>query len=327
MGAGQMLGREVTQSGGLVIREDVTLRPRIGLGRQWMHHAVRKPLGTFGAIIILALTIMAVGAPIVARYDPAQTFDRLNLNYDPNSTDFFSSDRDQTQLDAKAAPSMKHWLGTDDGARDTWSRIVWGTRRSLGIGIASLAIAVGIGACLGIISGYWGGLFDTLLQRLLDALQAFPPLLILILVASAFELSLRNLVFALGFVGITTVSRLVRATVLALREMPFIEAGRVIGASDARLMFRHILPNTMAAIIVVFTIGLGTVIIAEASLSFLALTPPGVSWGEMLNSGRNFIQTSPWQAVFSGLAITLAVLAFNLVGDALRDIFDPRLRI
>lgn len=316
-----------TAVGGLAIAEQVEERRRASRWRLTTRLAVRKPLGTLGALIIAAMVAMAVAAPWVARYDPAESFQRTNPNYNPNSTNLLSSDRDQFVLDAKGEPSMKHWLGTDDAGRDIWSRIVWGTRRSLGIGISALLVALGAGSALGIVSAYFGGKLDTLLQRFLDGLQAFPALLILILVASAFELSLRNFILALGFVGITQVSRIVRGTVLALREMPFIEAGRVLGASDLRLMVRHILPNTLAPIIVVFTIGLGSVIIAEASLSFLALAPPGVSWGEMLNSGRNFIYTSPWQAVFSGLAITLAVLAFNLLGDALRDVLDPRLRV
>jgi len=279
--------------------------------RQAARLARRKPLGALGMVIIIALAAIALATPALARYDPAQSFEHRNPGYDPTSTELYRTDRQEFLLDAKAPPSMKHWLGTDDAGRDIWARIAWGTRRTLGIAVAS---------------GYFGGAVDTLMQRMLDAMQAFPSLLLLLLIASAFDLTARNLVFALGFVGITQVSRLVRGKVLTLRELPFIEAGRVIGASDMRLMLRHILPNTVAPIIVVFTMGLGTVIIAEASLSFLGLTH-GISWGQMLNSGRNFINSSPWQAVFSGLAITLAVLAFNLVGDALRDILDPRLRM
>ena len=151
--------------------------------------------------------------------------------------------------------------------------------------------------------------------------------LLLLLIGSAFSLNNRNLVIVLGLIGCTQVSRLVRAKVLTLRELPFIEAGRVIGASDLRLMLRHITPNSLAPAIVVFTLGLGTVIIAEAGLSFLGVVHSNASWGYMLNRGRNYISSSPWLAVFSGAAITLAVLAFNLVGDALRDILDPRLRV
>lgn len=302
-------------------------RERFAGARKAARAWLRKPLGVIGLVILACMLVMAVGAPVVQRYDPAQVFNERNPSYDPTSTDLFRTDRDEFLLDSKAEPSATHWLGTDDGGRDIWARIVWGTRRSLGIGVTSLAIAVTVGALAGIVSGYFGGRIDTMMQRLLDATQAFPPLLILILAATAFELNVRNLVLSLAIVGVPQVSRLIRGTVLSLREQPFIEAGRVIGASDARIMFRHILPNTAASLIVVFTIGIGTVIIAEASLSFLALTPPGVSWGEMLNAGVGFINVSPWQAVFAGAAITLAVLSFNLMGDALRDILDPRLRI
>jgi peptide/nickel transport system permease protein len=323
------MAREVLARGGIgeaALPQAPTMAERASGWRQALRLARRKPLGTAGLAIIVVLVAIAAATPIFARYDPAQAFEHRNPTYDPNSTELYRTDRNEFVLDSKAAPSARHWLGTDDAGRDIWARIAWGTRRTLGIAVASLAIAVAIGTLLGIISGYFAGAVDTLMQRILDAMQAFPPLLLLLLIASAFELTDRNLVLALGFVGITQVSRLVRAKVLTLREAPFVEAGRVVGASDARLMLRHILPNTMAPIIVVFTMGLGTVIIAEASLSFLGLTR-GVSWGMMLNSGRNFINSSPWQAVFSGLAITLAVLAFNLVGDALRDVLDPRLRM
>ncbi len=293
------------------------------VARVWL----RKPLGLFGLAIIGTLTFMAVFAPMIQRYEPDQPFQILNPNYGAASNDVYSDSGDQYILDHNAAPSLKHWLGTDDGARDTWSRIVWGARRSLTISVTSLLIAVGAGTVLGIVSGYFGGLFDTLFQRLLDSVQAFPPLLLVILAATAFELSVRNIVLTLALVGAPQVSRLVRGNTLALREMPYIEAGRVIGASSVRIMFRHILPNSWATIIVVFTIGIGTVIVTEAALSFLAVSPPGISWGYMLFVGVSFIQTSPWQSIMAGSAITLAVLSFNLLGDALRDILDPRLRI
>jgi peptide/nickel transport system permease protein len=322
------MARELTAGGAIgdIALTQAPLAERPPAWKQAARLARNKPLGALGMIIIIALAAVAVATPALARYDPNQSFEHRNPGYDPASTELYRTDRNEFLLDAKAAPSMKHWLGTDDAGRDIWARIAWGTRRTLGIAVASLTIAVVAGTVLGVASGYFGGIVDTLMQRLLDAMQAFPSLLLLLLIASAFDLTARNLVLALGFVGVTQVSRLVRGKVLTLRELPFVEAARVVGASDMRLMLRHILPNTVAPIIVVFTMGLGTVIIAEASLSFLGLTH-GISWGQMLNSGRNFINSSPWQAVFSGLAITLAVLAFNLVGDALRDILDPRLRM
>ncbi len=315
------------QIGAPAFERDETMRVRIAPLRRLTRTWLRKPLGVFGLVTIVLLSVIALGAPVVQRYDPVETFSYANPNYNPSSTNFFNTDHDQTFLDSKAGPSMAHWFGTDDGGRDLWSRIVWGTRRSLGIGVAALAIAVAVGTAAGVISGYFGGKFDTIFQRLLDGMQAFPVLLVLILAATVFEASVRNLILTLGLIGIPQVSRLVRGTVLQLREMPFIEAGRVIGASDLRLMTRHILPNSYASVIVVFTIGIGTVIVAEASLAFLALAPPGISWGFMLSAGVSFINESPWQAVFSGGFISLAVLAFNLFGDALRDVLDPRLRI
>jgi len=324
MVAHEIVGRGVALDA-LAVQTELAERPPAW--RRTARIAQRKPLGTFGAVIVIAMLALAVATPMFARYDPQQTFHIPNPTYNASPTSQYSTAGDQIILDGKASPSAKHWLGTDEAGRDIWSRLVWGTRRSLGIGMSAMAIAVVAGLVLGVVSGYFGGVFDTLMQRLLDALQAFPPLLLLLLIASAFSLTERNLVLALGVIGSTQVSRLVRAKVLTLRELPFIEAGRVIGASDARLMLRHIAPNTLAPVIVVFTLGLGTVIIAEASLAFLGLVHSGTSWGAMLNAGRNFIMSSPWQAVFSGLAITLAVLAFNLVGDALRDVLDPRLRV
>jgi peptide/nickel transport system permease protein len=275
------------------------------------------------------MILLAVLAPVVQRYDPVQPFDKVNPRYDPQSRDFTSDARQRTISDQKAAPSWDHWFGTDDTSRDLWSRIVWGARRSLTVAVLALIIAVSVGAFLGIISGYFGSWFDTGLQRVLDAFQAIPPLLLLILAATALELTLRNLIIVLGFVGITQVSRLIRGTVLSLRELPFVEAARVLGARDARIMMQHILPNTVPTLIVVFTIGLPVVIISEAALTFLGLTPPAPkgSWGETLSDGVNAIKESPWQSLFAGGAITLAVLAFNLAGDALRDVLDPRLRI
>jgi peptide/nickel transport system permease protein len=286
--------------------------------------AIRKPLGTFGVLVIALLVVAAVGAPVFGRYDPRETFLRPNPNYNPQV--FNPAALSPTELDRTAAPSAAHWFGTDSSGQDTWSWVIWGARRSLGIGVGALAISITAGALAGIVSAYFGGWLDMLLQRLMDALQVFPGLLLILLIGAYFGFNIRNLILAFGVVGISQVSRIVRGTVLTLREMPYVEAARVLGASDRRTMIRHILPNTAAPIIVIFTIGLGTVIIAEAGLSFLGLTPPGISWGQMLAEGSDFIRTSPWQAVFSGLAITLAVLAFNLLGDALRDIMDPRLR-
>ena len=291
--------------------------------RAWL----RKPLGLFGLVVIIILSALAIGAPLLQRYEPSRPFQMQNPNYNPDSTNFYTDATDQFILDKLSPPNTAHWLGTDSAGRDIWSRIVWGARRSLKISIASLLLGVAGGTFLGIASGYFGGWFDTLTQRLLDAMQAFPPLLLLILAATAFKLSERNVILAFALIAVPQVSRIVRGNTLALREMPFIEAGKVLGATNTRVMVRHILPNSWAAIIIVFSIGIGTIIVTEAALAFLAVTPPGISWGNMLNEGVSFYKSSPWQSLFGGTAITLAVLAFNLLGDALRDILDPRLKI
>jgi peptide/nickel transport system permease protein len=328
-------GREI-EPHAVPVEEQVIVRRRVSVAAQLLRVVIRKPLGGFGVICILVMGVAAAFAtgvqvpvlgveiPALSRYEPEEVFSIPNPLYDP---DVFSEEAlSPTTLDRQGPPTIDHWFGTDSAGRDVWSRVVIGARRSLGIGVGALSIATVAGALLGVISAYFGGLLDILLQRILDAFQAFPALLLLMLIMSITQPTIPWLIIALAFVGITQVSRIVRSTVLSLREEPYVEAARVLGASDLRLMARHILPNTMAPIIVVFTIGLGTVIIAEASLSFLGLAPPGVSWGQMLNEGINFIYSSPWQAVFSGLAITLAVLGFNLAGDALRDVLDPRLR-
>jgi peptide/nickel transport system permease protein len=303
------------------------LPPRISPWRLALRTGIRKPLGTFSAVIIVTLFGAAIFAgwpplvpmkqaqPFLARYEAEEGFFRY----------------DETKFEEvpllKEAPSGAHWLGTDNMGRDSWARIIWGARRSLKVSLGALTAGTVIGVFIAFISTYSRGLLDLIIQRFMDAFQAFPPILFLMLVVTITAPTETWLTVALAVVAIPSVSRIVRSVILQTREMPYIEAARAIGAGTPRIMIRHILPNITAPIIIVFSIGLGAVILAEASLSFLGLGPPGVSWGEMLSAGRLFVLTSPWQGVFSGLAITLAVLAFNLAGDALRDILDPRLRI
>ncbi len=287
--------------------------------------AVRKPLGTMSALIILVLVIATLGLPrlgwppwgdpIVARYDPEFVHEKVdpNLGY--------------ISIIEKGPPTGEAWFGTDKLGRDIYSRVVWGTRRSLGIGLAALSIGTVIGVMIALVSAYARGAGDLIIQRFMDAFQAFPALLFLILLLTMVESTITNLTIALGIIGVPQVSRIVRSVILQVREMPYVEAARALGASAPRIMVRHILPNVMAPIIIVFSIGIGVVILAEAALAFLLLAPPGVSWGQMLSEGRQFVADSPWQALFSGMAITLAVLGFNLAGDALRDVLDPRLRV
>ena len=293
--------------------------------RSLSRFVVRKPLGAFGVLVILVLIVMAAGAPVLGRYGVEQTFEVPNPAYDPSSLE--SGAFSPTVIDKQAAPTIKHWFGTDDFGRDTYARIVWGTRRTLKVGLLSLTIGTIVGILIGLTSAYFSGLVDTIVQRFMDTFQSFPALLFLLLLVTVFEPSEMSLTIGLAIVSVPSISRIVRSVVLQTREMPFVESARLIGASDLRIMARHILPNVMAPIIVIFTIGVGAVILAEASVSFLGFGPPGISWGQMLNAGRLYVLTSPWLALFSGGAITMAVLAFNLAGDALRDVLDPRLRM
>ncbi len=286
---------------------------------------VHKPLGAFGLLVILLLIMVAAAAPVLARYGVEETFEVANPNYDPSS--FQAGALSPTVIDEKAPPSMKHWFGTDNFGRDTYARVISGSRRTLKVGLLSLAIGTAIGVMIGLTSAYFSGLLDTSVQRLMDTFQSFPALLFLILLVTMTEPTETVVIIGLAIVSVPSISRIVRSAVLQTREMPFVEAARLIGATDRRIMARHILPNVTAPIIVVFTIGVGAVILAEAMLAFLGLGPPGISWGQMLDRGRQFLGTSPWLALFAGGAITLAVLAFNLAGDALRDVLDPRLRL
>ncbi len=245
---------------------------------------------------------------------------------------FYTADGGLAQF---ASPSANHFFGTDKAGRDIWSRIVVGARRSLFVGIWALVIATAFGSAVGVISGYFGKLLDTVVQRFADAIQSFPPLIALILIVSINPLtsgdtsSLLMIAFALGLVGIPSVQRITRGVVLATREQQYVEAARVIGASDARIMGHYILPNIMASIIVVFSTGIGVVILAEAALSFVVpdKLPFGTSWGFMLSESYSSIGDKQYPGLFSAGAIAMAVLAFNLAGDALRDVLDPRLRL
>jgi peptide/nickel transport system permease protein len=286
---------------------------------------VRKPLGAFGVFVIVVLVVVAAGAPVLARYRVEEAFVVVNPAYDPTS--LVPQTSSPTLIDKQAAPSMKHWFGTDNYGRDSYARIIWGARRTLKVGLLSLAVGTVVGVVIGLTSAYFSGLLDTIVQRFMDSFQSFPALLFLILLVTVRAPTETNLIIGLAIVSVPSISRIVRSVVLQTREMPYVEAARLIGASDLRIMGRHILPNIMAPIIVVFSIGVGAVILAEAMLAFLGLGPPGISWGQMLDTGRLFVLTSPWLALFSGGAITMAVLAFNLAGDALRDVLDPRLRM
>ncbi|HEY5639852.1 MAG TPA: ABC transporter permease [Dehalococcoidia bacterium] len=290
-----------------------------------------KPLGAFGFLLIIFLFAMTLGTPQAEFGVPALPDRPFGFELgDP----WIQRYRAQEQFSFYESPSAEHWLGTDENGRDMWSQIVNGARRSLFVGIWALVVATLVGATIGIISGYFGSWVDMIFQRFMDALQSFPPLIALILIvainplSSGDKASLMMLAFALGFVGIAGVQRIARGVVLSVREQQYVEAARVIGASDLRIMWGYVLPNIFASIIVVFSTGVGVVVLAEAALSFIApdKVPADVSWGLMLSDSWQSAGDQPWPVVFAAGAISLAVLGFNLAGDALRDVLDPRLR-
>jgi ABC-type dipeptide/oligopeptide/nickel transport system permease subunit len=295
-----------------------------------------KPLGAIGFAIVIFLILLTLGTPNGKFGTPSLPDRPLGFElghpwlqrYDPEEV--FREGGRAKRFDGA---SSQHWLGTDDNGRDVWSRIVNGARRSLFVGLWALVMATLIGSTIGVISGYFGGLFDTCVQRFMDALQSFPPLIALILIVSINPLTdspnLLVVAFSLGFVGIPSVQRIVRGVVLATREQQYVEAARTIGASDARTMRYYILPNIMASIIIVFSTGLGVAILAESTLGFVApdKLPSGPSWGVSLNAAQPVIVDHPLPGLSAAFAIAAAVLGFNLAGDALRDVLDPRLRL
>jgi len=275
--------------------------------RRVLFLAQRHVLGAAGLIIMIAFVFTAIFADFIARYDPL-TIDAAR---------------------ALARPSLTHWMGTDSFGRDVFSRIIHGARISLAVGIGSTALGGSIGAIVGLTSGYLSGWVDLVFQRVSDVLQALPLLVLALIMTAALGPSLPNVIIAIAIPLIPTVSRVIRANTLALRELPFIEAAKSIGMSEVRIALRHVLPNTLAPLIVLATAQLGSTILTEASLSFLGLgiPEPYPSWGRMLSeSAAEYVRTAPWLVIFPGIAISLVVFGANLFGDALRDILDPRQR-
>jgi peptide/nickel transport system permease protein len=293
----------------------------------------RNKLGTVGVVLVIFILLVALFAPLIKRYDEYRQFRTENPNYnplaspidiakDPTISTPFTNDRWVSPLNSK------HWLGTDQYGRDIYARIVVGARLAVIIGIGSSLIAVGAGTVTGLISGYFSGKLDLLLQRLIDAVQAFPGLVLLLLLVSVMETpNLWLTVAALGFLGWAASTRIVRSAVLSVSASTYVEAARSYGATDRRIMVQHVLPNIVAPILVIFSISISLYILAEANLSFLGLGPADkTTWGKMVQSGRFALDLHPWESVIAGSAIMLAVLGFNLAGDALRDELDPRLR-
>jgi peptide/nickel transport system permease protein len=269
--------------------------------------ARRHILGAVGLVIMILFVLTALLADAVCRFSPLAV----------------------DSAHALMAPNGQHWLGTDSFGRDVWSRIIHGARISLAVGIGSTALGAIFGVSIGLASGYLGGWVDLVFQRVTDILQALPLLVLALVMTAALGPTLPNVIIAIAIPLIPTVARVIRANTLALRELPFIEAAKSVGMSETRIALRHVLPNTLAPLIVLATAQLGSTILTEASLSFLGLgiPEPYPSWGRMLSeSAAEYVRTAPWLVIFPGIAISLAVFGTNLFGDALRDVLDPRQR-
>jgi peptide/nickel transport system permease protein len=267
----------------------------------------RKPLGAIGGFIVLVLLIMALFAPWIAPYKYDETIPGARMK----------------------APGAQFWMGTDNLGRDVYSRVVYGASVSISVGFGAVLLANVLAALIGITSGYFGGAYDICVQRVVDAWQSFPFLVVILSIMAVLGPGLLNLILALGILGAAAGSRVIRGSTISVMQNTYVEAARALGAGHLRIMIRYLLPNVAATIIILATIGLGAFILAESALSFLGfgVPPPYPSWGAMLSgSGRSFMYRAPWMAFWPGAAISLAVFGFNMLGDALRDVLDPRLR-
>jgi peptide/nickel transport system permease protein len=287
-----------------VAREPVrTAAPDGGLRRAW-RQARRRPASAIGAVVVVLFVALALGAPWIASIDPMQT--------------------DWKQV--RKAPTLAHPFGTDDLGRDNFARVVWGSRISMQAGVFSILLAIAVGVPTGLVAGFYRGGLDQVIMRLTDAWLAFPFLILAIGLVTIMGPSLTNATVAIGLSATPTFIRLTRGLVLAKASEDYVLGARALGAGDLRLMSRHILPNIVSSLLVQATISIPIAVIAEAVLSFLGLgvQPPAPSWGTMLNTAQQFLDTAPWMAWWPGLAIFALTLSFNLAGDGLRDLLDPR---
>jgi peptide/nickel transport system permease protein len=270
--------------------------------------ARRKPLGAFGLLVVVGLILIAAFAPAITPKDPT----RFN------------------GLQRLKGPTAQAWFGTDDKGRDIYSRVVYGARVSVSVAFGAVVISTMLGTAIALISGYAGGWLDAILQRVIDACMAFPWLIVLITLVSVFGAGLGQVVIALGVLSSFGLSRVIRSAVLGVKAQSYFEAASVSGASPPRIVLRHVLPNVFAPLVIAATVSMGGLVLAEASLSFLGfgVPPPTPTWGSMLSvEGRAFMERAPWIAIFPGVAIATLVFSFNMLGDALRDVMDPRLRV
>lgn len=301
--AGEIATVEVKEPEGAVSQAPA----RSGAWRHLLLFVTRKPLGAIGGIVLGAFMVIAVLAPALATHDPDLNDRRARIK----------------------APSAEHWFGSDNFGRDIYSRVVYGARISMYVGILATLLGTLSGAVAGLISGFFGGRTDQIVQRIGDVMFTIPPLVLAMAIVTMLGPSLLNVTIAIAIPRIPNTNRVIRSAVLAIKESLYVEASRAIGSTNTHIMLRHLLPNITAPYIVVATASLGGAILVEASLSFLGLgvPPPAPSWGRMLSlEGMRYFETAPWMAFFPGIFISAAVFGANLFGDALRDVLDPKLR-
>ena len=285
-----------------IIQEEKAISPWLDAWRSFR----KNKLAVIGAIIVLFFIFLAIFAPIIAPY-----------GY-----------KEQVLTKRLLAPSSEHWFGTDDFGRDILSRVIFGARISLWVGFLAVVGSIVVGCFLGILAGYYGKWVDAIISRIFDIMLAFPSILLAIAIVAVLGPSLKNALIAIAIINIPNFGRLIRSRVLSVKQEEYIVAAKAVGMSDNRILFRHVLPNSMAPIIVQGTLAIATAIIEAAALGFIGLgaTAPEPEWGKMLSDARPFLMQAPWTMVFPGLAIMLTVLGFNLMGDGLRDALDPRMK-
>lgn len=268
----------------------------------------KNKLAMFGLALLLMMTVLAIFADFIADYDT------LVIG--------------QNMAERLQGPSSSHWFGTDNFGRDVFARIIHGTRISLSLSIVAMFMAVAVGSLIGAIAGYYGGKIDDAIMRFMDILLAIPPILMSISIVAALGQSMVNLLIALAIAYVPVFARVIRSSILSIKDQEFIEAAKACGTSDARIIFKHIIPNAIGPIIVQATLAMGSTILIIASLSFMGLgiKPPAPEWGTMLYEGRDYLRQAPYLILFPGAAITVSVISLNLLGDGLRDALDPRLK-
>lgn len=296
---------EMSKEKPLIVTQTID-HPRQSVFGSFFSVFLENKAAVVGGLIILFYIFIAVFAPILAPYHPHE----INLD------------------NKLMSPSMEHWMGTDDKGRDILSRILYGSRLSMGVGFAAVIFGAFFGITLGLIAGYYGKWIDSVIMRCMDVLLAFPGILLALAIVSALGPSLINVTIAVGAFSVPLFARIVRGSTLEVKQLEYIDAIRSLGANDGTIIFKHILPNILSPIIVQGTLRVATAILSAAGLSFLGLgaQPPSSEWGTMLSSGRDFLFTAPYIAIFPGLAIAFLVLGFNIFGDGLRDAFDPRMK-